>query len=109
VNCPAPRGRYAKELEQVVAHPPLIELSGLVGVQLDVHDAEQVPLIIDHGKGEEAVLDEELARLQHGRPRRQRDHTGTMISATGCSGKPSNSRRVGTTPSKRPSSSTTYK
>ena len=74
VNRPAPPSHGRRGAGTGRRAPPAFELSDLVGVQLDVHDADQAPPLIHHGKRQEAVLDEELARLQHGRPRRQGHH-----------------------------------
>ena len=74
MNRPAPPSRARREAGTGRRAPPVLELGDLVGVQIDVHDTEQAPALIDHRERQEAVLDEEFARLQNGSSRRQGHH-----------------------------------
>ena len=64
----------ADQLEEVVEILAAVEVGQLLGVEIDVDDAEHPPLVIDHRKGEKLVEQEEFAGLEHRGGGGNRDH-----------------------------------
>ncbi|MCR4412928.1 MAG: hypothetical protein NUV77_10965 [Thermoguttaceae bacterium] len=62
------------ELEHVLALFAAGQVGDLVGVQFDVDHPHEPPLVVDHGQGQEAMENEELARIQERGRCRKRDH-----------------------------------
>ncbi len=57
---------YADQLKQIVAPFRTVEVDQFVGVKFNVHNAEDVAILIDHGEGQQAVQDEEIAGIENG-------------------------------------------
>ena len=58
---------YADQLKQIVVPLGAVEVDQFVRVEFHVDNAKDAAVLVDHREGQQAVQDEEIAGIKHGR------------------------------------------